>query len=265
MRWGSLKPLKSPAPPDPVTKGEDKPSVAATARARRPLRRFLVPLLLTFNAGYVDAAGFLTLGVFSTHVTGNIVTLLAAFVYGGSGTIAKLLAFPVFCIVIVLVRFVEYPLHRIGAPAFRIMLALMLLLLIAAAVLAMHFGPFPDPDQRIALITAITVVAAMAIQNAAYRSHLPRYPSSTARTGTSTQVMLDAADLLRFGAAPAHRAALRFRFSRMAASIATFATGCGAAALCFALRGMAVFILPAVLAALITMLGNQPVADSEAE
>jgi uncharacterized membrane protein YoaK (UPF0700 family) len=233
--------------------------------SRQPLRRSLVPLLLTFNAGYVDAAGFLALGVFSTHVTGNIVTLLAAFVYGGSGTIAKLLAFPVFCFVVVLVRLIEYPLSRIGAPVFRIMLALMLLLLIAAAILAMRFGPFPDPDQRIALISAVTIVAAMAIQNAAYRIHLPRYPSSTAMTGTSTQVMLDAADLLRFGAAPAHRAALRFRFSRMAASIAVFATGCGAAALCFTLLSMAVFILPAFLAALITVLGNQPAAENEAE
>lgn len=230
-----------------------------------PLRPSLVPLLLTFNAGYVDAAGFLTLGVFSTHVTGNIVTLLATVVYGGSGTIAKLLAFPVFCLVITLVRLIEYPLRRMGAPAFRIMLSLMLLLLIAAAFLAMHFGPFPDPDQRIALITAITIVAAMAIQNAAYRIHLPSYPSSTAMTGTSTEVMLDAADLLRRSAPAARRAAVRLRFSRMATSIAAFATGCGAAALCFALLGMTVFILPALFAAVTALLGNQPNAENGPE
>jgi uncharacterized membrane protein YoaK (UPF0700 family) len=230
-----------------------------------PLRPSLVPLLLTFNAGYVDAAGFLTLGVFSTHVTGNIVTLLAAVVYGGSGTIAKLLAFPVFSIVVTLVPLIEYPLCRMGAPAFRIMLSLMLLLLIAAAFLGMRFGPFPDPDQRIALITAITIVAAMAMQNAVYRIHFPRYPSSTAMTGTSTQVMLDAADLLRRGGTPDHRATVRFRFLRMAASIGAFATGCGAAALCFALLGMAVFILPALLAAVTVLLGNQPDAENGTE
>ena len=61
--------------------------------------------LLGFNAGYVDTAGFLALnGLFTAHVTGNFVTLGAAFVHGTTGAFAKLLALPLFCAVVVLTR-----------------------------------------------------------------------------------------------------------------------------------------------------------------
>ena len=67
------------------------------------MRQYL-PTILSVNAGYVDTAGFLALqGLFSAHVTGNFVTLGAALVQGSSGIIAKLLALPVFCLVVMLV------------------------------------------------------------------------------------------------------------------------------------------------------------------
>jgi len=44
-----------------------------------------LPILLSVNGGYVDAAGYLALhGLFTTHVTGNFVTLGAAWVLGTS-------------------------------------------------------------------------------------------------------------------------------------------------------------------------------------
>src|SRR6201986_3247855 len=64
--------------------------------------------LLTFNGGYVDTAGFLALqGLFTAHVTGNFVTLGASLASGSSGVVNKLLALPVFCVVVVLVRLVS--------------------------------------------------------------------------------------------------------------------------------------------------------------
>jgi len=52
-----------------------------------------LPRVLSVNAGFMDAAGFLALkGLFTAHVTGNFVTLGASLVTGTSGALAKLLA-----------------------------------------------------------------------------------------------------------------------------------------------------------------------------
>jgi DNA-binding transcriptional LysR family regulator len=64
-----------------------------------------LPLLLSLNAGFVDAAGFLALqGLFTAHVTGNFVTLGASLVFGTTGAVAKLLALPVFCLVVIMIQ-----------------------------------------------------------------------------------------------------------------------------------------------------------------
>jgi len=67
--------------------------------------RWTLPLLPSFTAGYVGTAGFLALqGLFTAHVTGNFVTLGASLALGTSGAVAKLLALPVFCAVVIAVR-----------------------------------------------------------------------------------------------------------------------------------------------------------------
>ena len=54
------------------------------------MKRPTLPTLLSFNAGYVDTAGFLALhGLFTAHVTGNFVTLGASLVTGTTGAIAN--------------------------------------------------------------------------------------------------------------------------------------------------------------------------------
>lgn len=67
--------------------------------------KLTLPTVLSFNGGYVDTAGYLALqGLFTAHVTGNFVTIGAALVFGTSGIVAKLLALPVFCIIIIITR-----------------------------------------------------------------------------------------------------------------------------------------------------------------
>ena len=96
--------------------------------------KFSVPVFLSLNAGYVDTAGFLALqGLFTAHVTGNFVTLGAALVLGTSGVLAKLLALPVFCVVILSTRLLAPSLPRLGLPVLRTMLWLKLILLTAGA------------------------------------------------------------------------------------------------------------------------------------
>ncbi len=163
-----------------------------------PRQILLLPLLMSLNAGFVDTAGFLALqGLFTAHVTGNFVTFGAAMVLGTSGALAKLLALPVFCLVVISTRVFSFFLPAIGLPIFRSMLAIKVLLLAIGAVCAVHFGPFVQGDSWQAICTGMILVAAMAIQNAAHRIHMGTEPPSTLMTGTTTQIMIDVADVLR--------------------------------------------------------------------
>src|SRR6202142_3755654 len=151
--------------------------------------------LLSLNAGYVDTAGFLALqGLFTAHVTGNFVTLGASLALGTSGAVAKLLALPIFCAVVVATRLLSTWLSERQQPALDALIALQVLLLVIGAALAMHFGPFGDADSWRAVLTGMILVGAMAVQNAYHRVHLGSAPPSTIMTGTTTQVMIDLAD-----------------------------------------------------------------------
>ncbi len=96
-----------------------------------------LPAVLSVNAGYVDTIGFLALhGLFTSHVTGNFVTLGASLVHGTSGTIAKILALPVFCATVFGIRILQYSLERRGLPALGALLTLQLILLTLGGFLA---------------------------------------------------------------------------------------------------------------------------------
>jgi uncharacterized membrane protein YoaK (UPF0700 family) len=206
------------------------------------------PVLLSLNGGFVDTAGFLALaGLFTAHVTGNFVTLAASLVFGISGVVAKLAALPVFCMVVVLARLVGNRLGG-GTPAtLRVLLAAQLVLLCTAAALAMVFGPFPNGDTGPALGTGMVLVAAMAIQNAVNRTHLPGWPATTVMTSNTTQFMLDAADLLE-GVPAERRPEMAERFKRYALGIGTFGLGAAGAALCYYAFGIRCFLVPPVFA-----------------
>lgn len=206
-----------------------------------------LPLLLSANGGYVDTAGYLALqGLFTSHVTGNFVTLGAALVLGTSGVVAKLLALPLFCLVVFATRLLSLGLPAVGWPALRSLLTLQLLLLVAGAGLAIDLGPFRNGDGWQALVTGMTLVTAMAIQNAIHRIHLPASPPTTIMTGNTTQIMIDLADLTR-RVSPETRVLIWTRLGRMSGSIAAFAVGCAAAALLYHLLGVWCFVLPPIV------------------
>jgi uncharacterized membrane protein YoaK (UPF0700 family) len=211
-----------------------------------------LPVVLSVNGGYVDSAGFLALqGLFSSHVTGNFVTLGAALVLGTSGVLAKLIALPLFCLVVALVRVLGYALASYRVSPLRMLLGLKLALLLAAALLAVRLGPFPNGDVWPALLTGMTLVSAMAVQNAVQRLHLASAPPTTIMTGNTTQAMIDVVDVLR-GLPEADPA--RTRLANMAANIFGFAIGCAAAALLFAYLRMWCFAVPPLLALLAIVL-----------
>jgi len=215
-----------------------------------------LPVLLSVNGGYVDAAGYLALhGLFTTHVTGNFVTLGAALVLGTSGALAKLLALPMFCLVVLAIRLLSASLTAKGLPALRTILGVKLALLILGAALAIAYGPFDSGDGWVAVLTGMALVAAMAIQNAIHRIHMGALPPTTIMTGNTIQIMIDLADLMR-GVPTAARGPIRTRLSRMSISVTAFAAGCAAAALIYAKQGIWCFLLPPVIAACTLWLGE---------
>src|ERR1700729_3081288 len=135
--------------------------------------RATIPLLLSLNAGYVDTAGYLALqGLFTAHVTGNFVTLGASLALGTSGAIAKMLALPLFCVVVIATRLLSTLLANRRRPSLDTLIVLQVLLLGLGAALAVRFGPFRDTDSWRAVLTGMVLVSAMAIQNAFHRVHL---------------------------------------------------------------------------------------------
>jgi uncharacterized membrane protein YoaK (UPF0700 family) len=204
---------------------------------KKPGGRAVIAALLSFNGGFVDTAGFLGLaGLFTAHVTGNFVTLGAALVLGSHGIIGKILALPEFIVVIALARLAGAALRARHAPVLRILLGSEVALLSAFFVLAVTFGPFPNADSVVALLTGFAGIAAMALQNAVQRVHLANLPPTTLMTGSTTQATIDAVDLL-VGTDPDNAAAIRTRFGRLSLSILYFAAGCAASATLYWLIG----------------------------
>jgi len=221
-----------------------------------------LPRVLSVNAGFMDTASYLALkGLFTAHVTGNFVTLGAALVTGTSGALAKLLALPVFCAVVIGVRLVSYILRAHSRPVASTLLAAQLALMVLGAILATYFGPFTYADGYAALATGMTLVAAMAIQNAAHRIHFASAPPSTIMTGTTTQIMMDLGDVIH-GLVPDKAPATRQRLKQMSVSVLAFAFGCALGAVLYALLGVLCFWLPPVLVFL-TLPMRQALADAD--
>jgi uncharacterized membrane protein YoaK (UPF0700 family) len=209
-------------------------------------RRTSLPILLSFSAGYVDAASFVAFrGLFTAHVTGNFVTLGASLIQGTSGALAKLLALPVFCVAVIATRLLNTALSNRHWLALELLIALKVLLLVAGAALAIHFGPFNDVDSAQAVGSGMVLVSAMAIQNAVHRIHLGSMPPSTIMTGTTTQVMIDLAD--RIHAPQGVESQSGARLVQMSTSILVFAMGCGAAALLYSRLGVECFMVPPIV------------------
>jgi len=226
-----------------------KHDVAATASIKVTIMKIpSLPTLLSFNGGYVDTLGFLSLsGLFTAHVTGNFVTLGATLAHGRDGALSKLLALPMFCLVVFVSRLVCLTLQSRDRSPIRPMLVVKLLLFVGVAAYALYHGPFRADEGAVTLAVGMALVSAMAIQNGLHKAHLSKAPPSTLMTGTTTQIMLDLADILADPKADEVVTA-KARVKKMAAAVATFALGCGVGAVGYMYAPAAAFSLPAVLA-----------------
>ncbi len=97
----------------------------------------------------------------------------------------------------------------------------------------------------------------MATQNATHPLQLPSAPPSTVMTMTTTQIMLDVAEIV-YGAPGEAEVAIRARLKRLIVSVVMFALGCGGAALLYARLGVWCFLLPPLLGLTAARLAGDP-------
>ena len=178
---------------------------------------WLLPAVLSMTAGAVDVIGFLALGgLFTAHITGNVVVVAAHYITGGFSEVGPLLAVPVFVAVLGAITLASVAAEKAGYRSRRALLILQAALLASCLVLGVGFGPFADAEPLMAVVVGMLAVAAMATQNALVKLALPGAPSTAVMTTNTTQLTVDLATLAWGRGKPAdlarawHRASVTF-------------------------------------------------------
>jgi len=214
-----------------------------------------LPSVLSVIAGATDVIGFLGLnGLFTAHLTGNLVVLAAHVVAGQPTIFSYILSVPVFMLVLLLTRLLARGLESAGRDTLGPLLLLQLLSLAVFLVLCIAAGPWTDPNATAAVFAGMFGVAAMAMQNALVQISLRNTPTTAVMTTNVTHFMLDLGGAL-VGGDRAEAAKARSRAMHTLPVIIGFATGCGLGAACEAAAGLWSLAMPTGLALLAFAMG----------
>jgi len=154
-----------------------------------------LPFLLSVIAGMVDLIGFLSLGIFTAHVTGNIVVVGAIMVRHNRVNPAQILAIPVFILAVAVTWLIAKVSGRRGTGLMRPLLLVQFLLITSLLIFSAITKPSADPHGLMATIAAMIAVSAMGCQFALLRLTLPVAPSTAVMTGNLTTAILGLVDL----------------------------------------------------------------------
>src|SRR5215469_3930652 len=171
--------------------GAGAPHTRATASRSEPW----LPTLLSVIAGMVDLIGFLSLGTFTAHVTGNIVVIGALIVRHNRVNPALILAIPVFILAVAATWLIAKASGRRGTGLMRPLLLIQFLLITCLLIFSVITKPSDHPHGLMATIAAMIAVTAMGCQFALLRLALPVAPSTAVMTGNLTNAVLAFVDL----------------------------------------------------------------------
>jgi uncharacterized membrane protein YoaK (UPF0700 family) len=206
--------------------------------------------VLSLVGGSTDAIGFLSLnGLFTAHITGNLVVLAAHVVAGDPVLLSYILSVPVFMLVLLLARVFASRLERRGVATLRPLLWVEFLLLTAFLVLCVAHGRDFSTRSVLAVVAGMLGVAAMAVQNALVQISLPQSPSTAVMTTNVTRFMLAFGEVVA-GGDSARVALARKRAVQLLPVIVGFAAGCALGAAAQARFGWWALSFPAVMALL---------------
>jgi uncharacterized membrane protein YoaK (UPF0700 family) len=208
------------------------------------MQAVLLTVLLAVSAGWVDTVVYFALGLFSAHVTGNIVLMFDALRRAGPGVVMGAIAVPVF----IVVAWLAALLGELLGPKRRVTLVVLFALetVLLAACLVLGLGARnADKAELAPVLAGMLGVAAMAVQNATNRL-LPSLPSTAVMTSNVSQMVVDLAIIVRPGE---ERAKAAERLRRFVPAVLGFAAGCAGAAGAYAVIGVRALAVPVVLLA----------------
>jgi uncharacterized membrane protein YoaK (UPF0700 family) len=215
----------------------------------------LLPTVLSLIAGSCDIITFIGLGgLFTAHITGNLVVLVARVVAGDHALTSYILSVPVFVAALALTTLFAALLGRAGMASLRPLLILQLLLLSGCFLLCVASGAPIDPTDGRALTAGMLAVSGMAVQNAIVQVSTKGMPSTAVMTTNISRFVADfIAVLTERNRDLAAKAAARTKHT--APAIVGFAVGCGLGAGCEIIIGLWALALPTGLAFLALVIG----------
>ena len=132
----------------------------------------LLPFVLSIVAGSVDVIGFLGLdGLFTAHITGNLVVLAAHLAAGKSASLALVMSVPLFIVMLAVTRIFAGVLERYGIPPLRPLLFLQFVLLFGFLGICLVVAPDASAEAPAMVVASMLGVSAMAVQNALVQFH----------------------------------------------------------------------------------------------
>ena len=207
----------------------------------------LLTAILSLTAGSLDVITYLGLGgLFTAHITGNLVILAAHVAGGGATQSAAVLSVPVFMLMLGLTRLLAGALERIGYDSLRPLLLLQFLFLAAFLSLVAVDGFKIEVATAVATTGGMLGVSAMAVQNALVQVSLKGAPGTAVMTTNIARFTMDVGTFVLGDNDDTMTDALD-RANRTWPSIVAFTVGCALGAACekrFNLRSLA---LPTVL------------------
>ena len=206
-----------------------------------------LPPVLSVIAGMVDVIGFLSLGLFIAHVTGNLVVIAAQLVRGGPVHLTQILAVPIFMMAVAAAWLIAKALDRQGPALLGPLLLAQFLLLAGVLVLSVVGEPAANPHGFLAGVTAMVAVSAMGCQFALLRLAVTGAPSTAVMTGNVTSTILGLLDTLS-RARPLAEGSDE-RLTGTVKVLVGFFAGCVAGAAAVSFLGDWAWSLPVVLAA----------------
>ena len=156
------------------------------------LTMMLLPTVLSLIAGSCDIITFIGLGgLFSAHITGNLVVLIAHVVAGEHAPISYILSIPVFVAALAATTLLAALLGRAGVASLRPLLILQLLLLSGCFLICVAGDVRIDSTDGKGLIAGMMAVSAMAVQNAIVQVSIKGMPATAVMTTNVSRFVVD--------------------------------------------------------------------------